>query len=129
MSMYANLFAVFFGGGIGCVARWLLSLRFNSGAPGIPTGTLMANLIGAAIIGAAASYFIRLPDLPSHWKLVVTTGFCGGLTTFSTFSVEMLGMIQEGQWLTAGIYMVLSFVGSLALAALAFSLVSWLAAH
>ncbi|WJV55162.1 fluoride efflux transporter CrcB [Prodigiosinella aquatilis] len=127
--MYSTLFAVFIGGGIGSILRWLLSLRFNSISPQIPIGTFLANMAGAFIIGAAMGYFIRQPDLDPHWKLLITTGLCGGLTTFSTFSFEVVTLLQGGEWLAAGLNLLLNLVGSLLMTSLAFALVTGLTAH
>ncbi|GAB7194434.1 fluoride efflux transporter CrcB [Dickeya oryzae] len=127
--MYSTLLAIFLGGGLGSVARWQLSVRFNSLFPLIPAGTLLANLSGAFIIGACMSYFIRQPDLPPHWKLLLTTGFCGGLTTFSTFSYEMVTLLQSGEWAAALFNLLLNLLGSLMMTALAFALMSWLSTH
>ena len=84
--MMQLLLAVFIGGGTGSVARWLLSFRFNPMHHALPLGTLTANLLGAFIIGAGLAWFNRLPHIDPVWKVLLTTGFCGGLTTFSTFS-------------------------------------------
>ncbi|RNM06129.1 fluoride efflux transporter CrcB [Dickeya undicola] len=127
--MYSTLLAVFIGGGIGSVARWQLSVRFNTLFPQIPAGTLLANLLGAFVIGAAMSYFIRQPDLPPQWKMLLTTGFCGGLTTFSTFSYETVTLLQSGEWTAALFNLLLNLLGSLIMTALAFALVGWLSAH
>lgn len=127
--MYGSLFAVLIGGGVGSLARWMLALRFNSISPQVPFGTLLANWIGAFIVGAAMSYFIRQPNLDPHWKLLITTGFCGGLTTFSTFSYETIALLQGGEWLAALSNLLLNLVGSLVFTALAFALVSWLSAN
>ncbi|ACS84889.1 fluoride efflux transporter CrcB [Musicola paradisiaca] len=127
--MYSTLLAVFLGGGIGSLLRWQLSVRFNSVFPQMPAGTLIANLTGAFIIGAAMSMFIRQPDLSPHWKLFITTGFCGGLTTFSTFSFEVVALLQNGEWVAALLNLLLNLAGSLLMTALAFALVGWLTSH
>lgn len=86
--MLQLLLAVFIGGGTGSVARWLLSMRFNPLHQAIPLGTLAANLIGTFIIGMGFAWFSRMTNIDPVWKVLITTGFCGGLTTFSTFSAE-----------------------------------------
>lgn len=93
--MYSSLLAVIIGGSVGCVARWLLALKLNSLFPNLPIGTLLVNLIGGFIIGGAIAFFIKSPSLDPAWKLLITTGFCGGLTTFSTFSAEVVFMLQQ----------------------------------
>lgn len=116
--------AVFVGGGMGSLARWFLSLRFNPAHHAIPLGTLTANLVGAFIIGAGLAWFNRMPQLDPMWKLLITTGLCGGLTTFSTFSAEVVFLLQEGRYAWAALNLALNLVGSLAMTALAFWLVN-----
>lgn len=116
--------AVFVGGGMGSLARWFLSLRLNPAHQAIPLGTLTANLIGAFIIGAGLAWFNRMPQLDPMWKLLITTGLCGGLTTFSTFSAEVVFLLQDGRYAWAALNLALNLIGSLAMTALAFWLVN-----
>lgn len=118
------LLAVFIGGGTGSVARWLLSLKLNPMHHAIPLGTLTANLIGAFIIGAGLAWFNRLPQVDPVWKLLITTGFCGGLTTFSTFSLEVVFLLQAGKFSWALLNITVNLLGSFAMTALAFWLFS-----
>ncbi|NTX68865.1 fluoride efflux transporter CrcB [Lelliottia amnigena] len=122
--MLQLLLAVFIGGGTGSVARWFLSMRFNPMHQVIPLGTLTANLIGAFIIGMGLAWFNRMTHIDPMWKLLITTGFCGGLTTFSTFSAEVVFLLQDGRinWALANI--ALNMLGSFAMTALAFWLFS-----
>lgn len=122
--MMQLLLAVFIGGGTGSVARWLLSLRFNPMHHAIPLGTLTANLVGAFIIGAGLAWFNRLPQIDPVWKLLITTGFCGGLTTFSTFSAEVVFLLQEGKLGWALLNVAVNLLGSFAMTAAAFWLFS-----
>ena len=85
------------GGVFGCLLRWCLAMFLNSYFPTIPPGTLAANLIGCYIIGMAMAFFVVYPTLAPEWRLFVTTGFCGGLTTFSTFSAEIVVLLQSGR--------------------------------
>lgn len=103
--MYSSLLAVVVGGSLGCVGRWLLSLKLNGLFPSLPLGTLLVNLIGGFIIGMAMAFFARFPNLDPAWRLLITTGFCGGLTTFSTFSAEVVFMLQHDRldWAAATI--------------------------
>ncbi len=69
--------------------------------PAIPPGTLAANLIGCYVIGAAVAFFMSYPAFAPEWRLFLTTGFCGGLTTFSTFSAEVVLLLQSGRSISA----------------------------
>lgn len=123
------LLAVFIGGGTGSVLRWFLSLRLNPAHHVIPLGTLTANLIGAFIIGAGLAWFNRMTHIDPLWKLLITTGFCGGLTTFSTFSAEVVFLLQDGRFGWAFLNMALNLCGSFAMTALAFWIFSSVNAH
>lgn len=111
--MYSSLLAVIVGGSIGCVCRWLLSMKLNYLFPNLPLGTLLVNLVGGFIIGMAMAFFIRFPNLDPAWKLLITTGFCGGLTTFSAFSVEVMYLLQQGRLGWAAITVTTHVLGSL----------------
>ncbi|OMQ25526.1 fluoride efflux transporter CrcB [Serratia oryzae] len=124
--MLSSLLAVFIGGGLGSVLRWMVSMKMNPLHQHIPLGTLSVNLVGGFIIGLALALFTRMTHLDATWKLLITTGFCGGLTTFSTFSVEVVYLLQDGRLVWAIVNMLLNLAGSLAMTLLAFMLVSWL---
>jgi CrcB protein len=81
----------------------------------IPPGTLIANLLGGYIIGLAISYFGSHPGLPPQWRLFIITGFCGGLTTFSTFSAELAALLQQERLGLLAVSIVLHVAGSLAM--------------
>ncbi len=95
--MWKSIVAICVGASVGALLRWWLGNRLNAIFPLLPPGTLAANIIGAYVIGAAIAFFAGLPALPAEWRLIVITGFCGGLTTFSTFSAEVVGLLQQGQ--------------------------------
>jgi CrcB protein len=113
------LFAVFIGGGTGSVLRWLLGMRLNPLHHALPMGTLTANLLGAFIIGAGLAWFNRMTHIDPMWKLLITTGFCGGLTTFSTFSAEVVFLMQDGRFGWALLNVAVNLLGSFAMTALA----------
>lgn len=99
--MWRSFIAVSAGGVLGCLLRWCLALFLNRYFPAIPPGTLAANLIGCYIIGMAMAVFTAHPAFAPEWRLFLTTGFCGGLTTFSTFSAEVVVLLQSGRSLIA----------------------------
>lgn len=105
--------AISIGGSLGALLRWWLGTVLNSYFPAVPPGTLAANLIGAYVVGVAVAFFATYAAIAPEWRLFVITGFCGGLTTFSTFSAEMVALLQQGR---AGIALggaALHLVGSL----------------
>jgi CrcB protein len=72
-------------------------MKLNGLLPGVPPGTLAANLVGAFVIGVALAWIATSPGVSPEWRLLITTGFCGGLTTFSTFSAEVFALLQQGR--------------------------------
>ncbi len=90
--------AVGVGAACGAWLRWLLGVAFNHVLPTLPLGTLAANLSGGLLIGAAVEFFGQRTGLAPEWRLLVITGFLGGLTTFSTFSAESVGLLQRGEF-------------------------------
>jgi CrcB protein len=102
------LLLIALGGAVGSVARYLLG-RAVQGVFGLefPTGTFVVNVLGCLIIGLLARFFMGAQtELPLRATLMI--GFCGGFTTFSTFSLETLGLMQGGEWGKAAVYVVLS---------------------
>jgi CrcB protein len=77
--------------------RWQLSAWLNPLHDGVPPGTLAANLIGGYLVGVAIAWFAQHPELSPAWRLFAITGFLGGLTTFSTFSAEVVALLQQGR--------------------------------
>ncbi|EPF72649.1 fluoride efflux transporter CrcB [Acinetobacter rudis] len=110
--MYLPLISIALGSVIGAWIRWAISIKFNTLFENIPFGTVLVNLIGAFIIGLAVSFFSNIP-LDSNYKLFVITGFCGALTTFSTFSIEVVGMLQASKIEYALLTIVIHVIGSL----------------
>ncbi len=95
-SMIVSVLSVCAGASLGALLRWLLAGRLNPVFPALPLGTLAANLIGGYLIGVAIAVFANLPELSPQARLFVVTGFLGGLTTFSTFSAEVVTQLQQG---------------------------------
>ena len=126
MITLGHLLAISAGASIGAICRWLLGLGLNHAHAFLPWGTLAANLLGGYLIGLALGALQLVGDAPEWLKLLITTGFLGGLTTFSTFSAETVGLLQRGSYLTALVYAVLSLVASLALTALGLATVQGL---
>ncbi|MCQ2789304.1 MAG: CrcB family protein [bacterium] len=123
-----NIFAVFLGGGLGCVFRYLVALFskfvlnsfFANPSENIVQNTVsillktvlatfVVNVIGSFIIGFVFGMYLKRP-FSNSVKLALTTGFCGGLTTFSTFSYESYELLKNGSYILGLSYIVLSFV-------------------
>jgi CrcB protein len=99
--MWRAIAAISVGASLGALLRWWLGLTLNQHFPPIPPGTLASNLIGGYVVGIAVALFATYPAISPEWRLFVITGFCGGLTTFSTFSAEVVTQMQEGRALWA----------------------------
>jgi fluoride exporter len=95
--MWRSIAAVSVGSSLGALLRWWLGARLNAHFPPIPPGTLAANLIGGYVVGVAVAFFATYTAIAPEWRLLVITGFCGGLTTFSTFSAELVALLQQGR--------------------------------
>jgi CrcB protein len=113
-----SILSIFIGAGLGALMRWGLSLGLNAVFPTIPLGTLASNLIGGYLIGVAVVIFSAKAGLPPEWRLFVITGFMGGLTTFSTFSAEVVTLFAQGQFGWAMAAAGLHLFGSFSLTAL-----------
>ena len=124
--MLPSILAISAGASLGALSRWLLGLGFNAIWATMPLGTLMANLVGGYLIGLSISYFEANAGLPTELKLFIITGFLGGLTTFSTFSAEVVAILQVGSYLRAFATIGLHVLGSLALTLLGMATYQWL---
>ena len=99
-----SVLAICIGACVGALARWQLALWLNPAVlPGttLPLGTLAANLIGGYLVGAAVALFQAMPELDPLWRLALITGFLGALTTFSSFSAEVVAMLGQGRYVLA----------------------------
>jgi fluoride exporter len=115
--MFGGLLAVGIGSALGGWLRWGLSTWLNPQVPNFPLGTLASNLIGGFLVGFAVAFFAARTDLPPELRLFAITGFLGGLTTFSTYSAEVVGLLLRGDYWTGASLALLHLAGSLVLTA------------
>tara|TARA_R110002073_G_scaffold192254_4_gene351031 strand:+ start:564 stop:947 length:384 start_codon:yes stop_codon:yes gene_type:complete len=125
MTLYAFI-AVGMGAAMGAWIRWGLGLWLNSTLPDLPLGTLSANLVGGYFIGLALAFFIQYPGLSPEWRLFIITGFLGGLTTFSTFSVETVTLLSRGQYAWGAVMITTHLGGSLIMTLFGLQTFKWL---
>ncbi|NKF23748.1 fluoride efflux transporter CrcB [Solimonas marina] len=111
----SGLLAVGVGAALGAWLRWALGLLLNGLFPAVPPGTLAANLLGAYVIGVGIAFFAQMPQLAPEWRLLIVTGFCGALTTFSTFSAELSSLFQQGRFGVLAGAVAVHVAGSLAM--------------
>lgn len=112
------VFAICTGASLGALARWQLGLWLNpttASAATMPLGTLAANLIGGYLVGVCVAVFQALPQLDPAWRLALVTGFLGGLTTFSSFSAEVVALLSQQRYTMALGTAALHLLGSLLL--------------
>ena len=110
--MLIQVLAICVGACFGALARWGLGLWLSTGA-GLPWGTLAANIIGGYLIGVCVGIFQALPQLDPVWRLALVTGFLGALTTFSSFSAEVIAMLQDQRFGQALGWCAIHLLGSL----------------
>ena len=108
----ASVIAISLGASVGALSRWGLGLWLTPGGL-IPWGTLAANLIGGYLIGVCIAVFQSIPQLDPVWRLLLVTGFLGGLTTFSSFSAEVVGFLMQERYGLALLTSVAHVLGSL----------------
>lgn len=121
------MLAVGVGAVLGAWGRWGLSVWFNQGT--YPMGTLYANLIGGYLMGVVMAIFLALPHVSNELRLLITTGFLGGLTTFSTFSAEAFNMLNRHQYAMAFTHVLSHVIGSLVLTVLGYLTVQYIRHH
>lgn len=124
--MLNSILAISLGASVGAITRWLLGTSLNAVFPTIPPGTLAANLVGGYLIGVALAVFANNPGIAPEWRLLVITGFLGGMTTFSTFSAEVTTLIQQGRLVWATTAIGVHVVGSLVMTLLGLATVTFL---
>ena len=108
---WPQVLAVGVGAAVGALLRWLAGLWLNASWAGFPLGTLLVNCVGGLLIGVALAWFERSPN--ELLRLLLVTGFLGGLTTFSAFSVESLLLLQRGAWGLAAAHTAVHVLGAL----------------
>jgi len=125
------VFAICIGASLGALARWQLGLWLNPAAvagSALPLGTLMANLVGGYLVGMCVAAFQALPELDPVWRLALVTGFLGALTTFSSFSAEVVAMLGQQRYALAVATAGLHLFGSLTLTVLGMKTVNLIVA-
>lgn len=115
MNTLPSVIAICLGACVGALARWRLGLWLTTPGSLLPWGTLTANWVGAYAIGLSVAFFNAQPQLDPVWRLAIITGLLGALTTFSTFSAEVVTLLQQGRLVLASGVASLHLVGSLLL--------------
>lgn len=128
MFFYA-LLATGCGAFLGACLRYLLGVWLNPIFPDIPFGTLAANLLGGLLMGLVLGAFVQFQSLSPEARLFVTTGFLGGLTTFSTFSGETVTLLLRGQYGWAAVIVGVHVLGTLAMTLAGFALMQAMLRH
>lgn len=113
--MWPSIFAIFCGAGFGALLRAGFNLATVGIASSLPLGTFISNMVGGYFIGIAVAFFGNNAHFSPEWKLFIITGFLGGLTTFSSFSAEVVGLMQRGELTWALGTALVNLVGSLTL--------------
>lgn len=124
--MIYSFIAVGLGAAIGAWLRWGLGGWLNPTLAELPLGTLAANLVGGYLVGIAIAYFMQNPELSPEWRLLIITGFLGGLTTFSAFSAETVTLLVRGQYAWGVAIIVAHLGGSIAMTVLGLASFKWI---
>ena len=115
---YTGFLAVGVGATLGAWIRWWLGIGLNAVVPNLPMGTLAANLLGGYLIGIAVEFFSRHAELPVEMRLLVITGFLGGMTTFSSFSAEVVALLNAARYGWMSLVIATHVLGSIAMTVL-----------
>lgn len=124
--VFLSIAVISVGAAAGALLRWVLATQLNALFPALPPGTLMANLVGGYLIGVAIAVFAGNPALSPEWRLLTITGFLGGLTTFSTFSAEVVSQLMAGRIAWALSTILAHVLGSIAMTLLGIGTVTLL---
>src|SRR5580700_782071 len=124
--MWKSIVVICLGASFGALLRWWFGTRLNAIFPAIPLGTFAANMLGGYVVGAAIAFLPASAALAPEWRLLIVTGFCGGLTTFSTFSAEVATSIQAGQALWSCAEIMAHVGGSLLMTFAGMGTVAWI---
>ncbi len=124
--MWKPILAISAGSSLGALLRWMFGLWFNPIFPTLPLGTLAANLVGGYVIGLSVAFFELHQGLAPEWRLLIITGFLGGLTTFSTFSAETVTLLLREQYAWGTAIIAAHLGGSVILTILGIQTVKWL---
>lgn len=114
--MLVSLIMVMVGGAVGSALRFLVGLMIPASPGTFPVATLIINLVGSAVLGAISMLSVRYDLISKDMALLLGTGLCGGFTTFSTFSVELMMLVDVERYVVATIYLATSTVGGIAAA-------------
>jgi CrcB protein len=120
---YVGFVAVGVGAAFGAWIRWWLGIALNTVLPNLPLGTLAANLLGGFLIGVAVEFFSQHADLPVELRMLVIVGFLGGMTTFSSFSAEAVGLLGAARYGWMAVLISAHVVGSIAMTVL--GIITW----
>jgi CrcB protein len=124
--MWKSVMAICVGASLGALLRWWFGTQLNHLFPTVPPGTLTANLVGGYVVGLAIAFFATYSAIAPEWRLLIITGFCGGLTTFSTFSAEIVTLLQQGRSLWALGAAAMHLCGSVLMTLAGIGTVHWL---
>lgn len=122
--MLLSVIAICVGASLGALLRWMLTLTLGNVLLAFPLGTLVANLLGGYLIGVAMAIFTTQASIAPEWRLLIVTGFLGGLTTFSAFSAEVTTLLQQGRLAWAGAVVSVHVIGSVSMTLLGLASVS-----
>lgn len=126
MASILPIFAISLGATLGALLRWCLSQNFNPVLAGLPLGTLTSNLLGGYLVGLSVAWLGAHPEFPPEARLLIVTGFLGGLTTFSSYSAEVVTLMSDERYAWALACASVHLIGSFALTAAGMATYRWM---